>query len=71
MIDAPEDYRYIHPNLTPSPVFRAVSAEDAVAFVRLHFCPDASDMVARSRVQCLWDGQWVRLGDVTEWRKAG
>ena len=58
MVESPEEFRYTYPDGSSSFVFRAVSIDDAVAFARLHFCPNASERTARSRLRYLLSGAW-------------
>lgn len=61
MDESPEEFRYVHPSGNRSDPFLAVSPDDAVAFVRLEFCPHVAERTARSRVECRFAGRWVRL----------
>ena len=61
MTESPEEFRYIHPSGNRSYEFRAVSPDDAVSFVRLEFCPNASERTARSRLECRLGGRWMPL----------
>ena len=63
MSDAPEEFRYLYPSSAMSFVFRAVSIEDAVAYTRLHFCPNATERTAQHRLQCYVNGEWIRVQD--------
>ena len=53
-----EDFRYIWADGSMSAEFRAVSIDDAVSFVRVHYELSGPDAHIAQRLQCRLDEDW-------------